>query len=363
MDTLNEKVGYEIDFLPVDSGDKSGDAIALRYGSKDNFKVMIIDGGTKESGQALVDHIEKYYETDYVDYVVNTHPDMDHASGLTVVLEQLRVGELWMHQPWNHSSEIRDLFKDGRITDNSLSQRLKDDLNVAYSLEQIAEKNSIPIYEPFEGKRIGDFIILSPNEDWYLELVPQFDKTPESKVQTESNTVKSIFEKASAIINYIKETWDIETLKEGSTTSAENESSVILYTKINGEKILLTGDAGINALNKAADYAESIGVDISKSSFIQIPHHGGRHNVSPSVLNRIVGPKVSKEIPSTKIGFVSVSKDSKKHPKRVVVNAFIRRGVKVIATRGMTTCQSNNFSPREGWITAETLPFYDDVEE
>ncbi len=50
-------LGYEIDFLPVGNGDKSGDAIAVRYGEPGNYKVMVVDGGTKESGQALVAHI------------------------------------------------------------------------------------------------------------------------------------------------------------------------------------------------------------------------------------------------------------------------------------------------------------------
>lgn len=87
-------MGYEVDFLPVGNGQKSGDAIAARWGIEGNYKVIVIDGGTKESGQLLVDHIKKYYKTDHVDYVVNTHPDMDHASGLSIVLEQLSVGEI-----------------------------------------------------------------------------------------------------------------------------------------------------------------------------------------------------------------------------------------------------------------------------
>ncbi len=48
--------GYEIDFLPVGNGDRSGDAIAMRYGTPNNYKVIVYDGGTKESGKALVDH-------------------------------------------------------------------------------------------------------------------------------------------------------------------------------------------------------------------------------------------------------------------------------------------------------------------
>ena len=109
---MSDAIGFEIDFLPVGNGERSGDAIAIRYGSPGDYKVLVYDGGTKESGQALVDHIKKYYGTTRVDYVVNSHPDSDHASGLSVVLEQLEIGELWMHQPWKYSSVILDYFKD-----------------------------------------------------------------------------------------------------------------------------------------------------------------------------------------------------------------------------------------------------------
>jgi hypothetical protein len=31
--SMNNEIGYEIDFLPVGEGEKSGDAIALRWGN------------------------------------------------------------------------------------------------------------------------------------------------------------------------------------------------------------------------------------------------------------------------------------------------------------------------------------------
>src|SRR5438105_4350699 len=103
-------MGYEVDFLPVGDGERSGDAIALRFGNLSGSRleqtVMVIDGGYVESGEALVEHIKEYYKTDDVDIVVSTHPDADHAAGLAVVLEQLRVRVLWMHRPWNHTEDI-----------------------------------------------------------------------------------------------------------------------------------------------------------------------------------------------------------------------------------------------------------------
>jgi beta-lactamase superfamily II metal-dependent hydrolase len=365
---MTEKMGYEIDFLPVGENSKNGDAIAVRYGYPGVYKVMVIDGGTKDSGEKLVHHIQTYYGTSFVDYVVNTHPDKDHASGLSVVLEKLEVGELWMHLPWEHSTTIRDLYKDGRITDNSLSERIKENLNAAHAIYEIATEKKIKIKEPFEGEKIGEFTVLSPNKEWYLnELLPKFPGMPETKANEVYELLKSLQEATRSavkkVVNYIKETWSEETLKEDVSTSERNESSVILHTILDNTGILLTGDAGVRALNKAADYAETIGVDLKNCKFIQVPHHGSRHNVSPSVLDKIVGPRLKEGTPATKRAYVSTSKGAEDYPRRSVSNAFARRGANVYATNGLTIRHHSNMPARKGWTRIEPLPLYDEVEE
>lgn len=367
---MAEGIGYEIDFLPVGNGSRSGDAIAMRYGYPGSYKVMVYDGGTKESGQALVDHIKTYYGTTRVDYVVNSHPDGDHASGLSVVLEQLEVGELWMHQPWEYSTEIRDYFKDGRITDNSLAERLKEKMGAAYALEQLAIEKGIPIYEPFQGFNIGDFTVLSPESESYIhELIPAFSKSPEQKAPEESSisfaasAMKSISDFARKAIEWVAEHWHIESLREDVETSAENESSVILYGVIDGRGILLTGDVGVRGLHAAANYAEAQGISIHAGlKFSQIPHHGSRNNVSTNALDRILGPrKALDDGVQLFSSFVSVGKESTTHPRKAVTNAFIRRGGIVVETRGETKCHRHNMDSR-GWGSASTIPFSNEVE-
>ena len=360
--------GYEIDFLPVGNGERSGDAIAVRYGTPGSYKVMVYDGGTKESGQALVDHIKKYYQTSRVDFVVNSHPDADHASGLAVVLEQLEVGELWMHRPWEHSATIKDYFQDGRITDESLAERLKTKMAAAYALEELATEKGIPIGEPFRGEKVGDFVVLSPERDWYIHtLVPEFEKSPEQKKQAEDAALQALLktfaEAVGKTVSWIAEKWNIETLREDVETSAENESSVVLYGEIDGHGILLTGDAGIRALKTTADFAESRGVRLSNTlRFVQVPHHGSRHNVSTSVLDQIVGLRKSTDDGvTTKTAFVSAGKDSTTHPRKMVVNAFIRRGAVVVPTQGQIKCSHHNM-PSRGWDSATPLKFSDQVE-
>jgi beta-lactamase superfamily II metal-dependent hydrolase len=354
-------IGYEIDFINVGDGERSGDAIAVRYGISGAYKVMVIDGGSKESGQALVNHIRTHYNTDRVDYLVNTHPDVDHASGLEVVLEELTIGEAWVHQPWNYPERIRHWFADGRITVDSLRDRLQDALYHAYRVEELAKKKGVPVREPFAGARIGDLVVVSPSKEWYFEIVAHFDKTPEAKSPVmREGFLKSLVEKA---MSWVDEHWNYETLSAQCETSYDNESSVVLYGNIGGHGLLFTGDAGVQALSRAASSLEASGVHLpSTLKFVQIPHHGSRHNVSPSVLDRILGPRVVPGTPTTKTAIVSAGAKSETHPRRIVTNAFKRRGAWVGAAKGIPIRHHQNMPARTGWSTAPEIPFYDKVE-
>lgn len=363
---MNE--GYEIDFLPVGNGERSGDAICVRFGTPGNYKVMVYDGGTQESGEKLVEHIQNSYGTSHVDYVVCSHPDADHASGLSVVLEQMSIGELWMHRPWEHSALICHYFKDGRITDVSLAERLRNKMAAAYALEKLALENGVPIYEPFQGSKIGEFYVLSPDREWYVhELIADFEKSPDKKQAAatfENNFFNGLLAAAMDTAGRIAESWGVETLREDVCTSAENESSIVLFGVVAERGILFTGDAGVQALSNAASYAEGKGVSLpGHIKFAQVPHHGSRNNVSPSVLDRLLGPRSYSPVVDARItAYVSAGKESETHPRKMVVNAFLRRGAKVIATKGQAICHRHQMDARAGWNSVESLPFYHEVE-
>lgn len=344
--------GYEIDFIPVGERTKNGDAIAMRITEKGKTEVYVIDGGTQESGKALVQHVKYYYRTNQIDYHISTHPDMDHISGLKVILEELEVGELWMHKPWDHASHIIKDILDGRVTQHSLSKRIESSVRIAKEIENIAMEKNIRIYEPVQGCNIGSYFrVLSPSEEWYNELLKDFDKMPPTK----SNPIleNKAFASSTGSAN---EDWETETLREDGETSARNESSVVLLgTLPNNYRVLFTGDAGREALTKAYNYALTLGTDLTQCQFIQMPHHGGRRNVSPNLLNKLLGPILPENSPAQKIAFVNTSKGAPDHPKKSVVNAFIRRGVNVVATKGNTICHSSGYPKRPGWGPASPL--------
>jgi beta-lactamase superfamily II metal-dependent hydrolase len=361
---MADEIGYEIDFLSVGEGERSGDAISVRYGTPGAYKVMVVDGGNKESGQALVDHIKGCYKTTRVDYLVNTHPDIDHASGLAVVMENLKVGEAWVHQPWNYPHQIIHWFKDGRITVDSLRERLQDAMYHAYRIEELAKAKQIAVYEPFQGSKIGEFHVVSPSRDWYMDILAHFDKTPAPQAAAPKTGLREMATYLTEKIRtWLDERWDFETLKDGVGTSYDNESSVVLYAYLANRGILLTGDAGVEALTHAADYLESFNINLPTTlKFLQIPHHGSRHNVGPTILNRMIGRPVPAGTPPDLRAFVSAGAKSETHPRKVVTNAFKRRGAKVIAAKGTSVTHRFNMLARDGWGDVEEVPFYDKVE-
>ena len=98
----------------------------------------------------------------------------------------------------------------------------------------------------------------------------------------------------------------------------------------NGYGVLLTADVGPVGLDEAADFAATL--RLNRPRFVQIPHHGSRHNVTPAVLDRWLGPKKAQ---GTRIGiaFCSIGANKPDYPRGQVKNAFIRRGYEVFANR------------------------------
>lgn len=360
-------VGYEIDFLAVGSGEKSGDAIALRFGdlfgSRTNQRVVVVDGGFQETGEQLVAHIRKFYQTDQVDLVVSTHPDADHVGGLQVVLETLEVGALWMHRPWLHTRDMADLFKGGRVTDQSVSESLRKSLDAAYDLERVATRKRIPITEPFVGLKdeSASLLVVGPTRQFYEDLLQDFRGTPEPKT---SGLLAKALRGAEEVVRRIAENWDYETLDDTGETSAENNSSAVLLFRRDGHNALLTADAGLPALDQVAGLLEGAGFNApAQLNFIQVPHHGSQRNSGPSVLNRLIGPKrQSQDV--LKTAFVSVAKDAdSKHPSKKVTNAFRRRGAAVHATQGVSKRHRHNAPDRDDYEASTPLPFYAQVED
>jgi beta-lactamase superfamily II metal-dependent hydrolase len=341
-------MAFEVDFLAVGDGEKSGDAIALRFVDNQKQTVVVIDGGTQDSGKLLAQHIKQYYGANtVVEWAILTHPDSDHAFGLTALLEQIKVSNLIMHKPWEHVQAIKsELEKE--YTPGGIERKIVEQLQAAKDVEKAALKNGTKVIEAFEGVKTNDgFIhVLGPSKEYYEQTL--------ADVINEIGT-PSILYLANEVIKLVRETLQAGSLKDPNEndTSPTNNSSLIILFNFDGYKLLFTGDAGVGALTRAADYAVTQGIKLTDLQFFQVPHHGSKRNVGPTILKRI----------KANTAFISAAAKSKKHPAKKVTNELRRNGSQVFVTQGKHIMHSFPQSVRPGWGPVDPVPFYEEVED
>lgn len=358
---------FEIDFLEVKTK-KSGDAIGLRYELNGLVYIHVVDGGYSSTGEDLVQHINEYYGTpSYIDHVVVTHPDQDHAEGLQAVLEHFAIGALWMLLPWNYVDELLPRF-DRYTNPDNLKRKLREAYPYLVELEKIASRKGIPIYAPLQGSMIGAFTVLAPSRARYLDLVVTSAKTPQQSATYDSMFGRLLAETARLVKALIHAAWGDEKFPADGTSN-ENEMSVVQFARLCNQSIVLTADSGRNGLAEAADFAPLVGLTLPGGvNRFQIPHHGGRHNVSSELLDRWFGERLAAppaEGEESLTAVVSAARDDEDHPRKVVIRAFKHRGARIVSTDdGNGTKQTSFNAPaRSGWGPATPLAYPDEMEE
>lgn len=357
-------MGFEIDFLPIGKESKGGDCITIKYGNlngtREEQKIILIDGGYQDNSEEILEHLKRI-GTDYIDLLIVTHPDQDHCCGLNEVIEKIEIKNAWMHLPWKYASKLLNYIKDKVWTAEGLEKRIRENCCYVNDIEKILIKKKIPIIEPFSGTEFGNGIvkILSPTFPQYLLYLLNFDNMPEPNEQYKISKRTFI----SKAIKWVKEVWDEEKLNEpqpGDTT-LENESSAVTFFNFENRKVLLNADIGILGWRGLIKYSTENSIDIKNINLIQIPHHGSKHNVGPTVLNQIIGIPLKEEIfKGYAIASVALKSDDK-HPSRRVTNAFRRRGYKAYQTKGTSLIYSKD-SNRHGSPAVE-IPFHTEVED
>jgi beta-lactamase superfamily II metal-dependent hydrolase len=358
-------MSYEIDFLPIGKS-TCGDSFALRFGDLESGDpsdqtVVLIDGGFTDDADLIKQHFDDWYGHNRIDLVISTHPDQDHINGLSGVVEKMDVGELWMHLPWEHSEVFLE-SKQMNFTSARLNEKLTKALQGSANLAEAASGKVSITKEPFAGETSfvtahGKVTVIGPSRDYYESLLPQFlDWQPKVKTQL------TAFEKLTKGFQKAAESFNIETLRDKGETSPQNNSSAMILIEYGDKKMLFTGDAGREAIDLACEELEYLGHQPGTYTVVQIPHHGSRHNVGPAVLDRLLGTKLPNDSTQRGHAYASAAKDCEDHPKKLVLNAFKRRGYPVISTEGFSRLIHSG-GPDRGWGPSTPHPLYAEVEE
>lgn len=280
---------YCVRFFRVGNDTKGGDAILIElFDENDKPFVILVDGGYNETGEKICQHIKTKYDNPVIHLMVNTHPDLDHTSGLKTILENddIVVKNIVMNRPWKDAGLKPEHFKDGRMTENSLAKRLRDEFAIAEAIEGIAQKKKIPVCKAFQGCTLVQDVltVLAPSKTSYKKFLQASGKTPES-------IVDELNKKSYKKVELEEETYDesgIIQWFDDEDTSEVNQTSLVLSLQIGEEHFLLTGDAGKTTLTNALEFYENLHRDNSSRDFtvVQLPHHGSRKNINPDILNR-----------------------------------------------------------------------------
>ena len=205
---------FEIDFLPVGNG--NGDAICVRHGNDaEGYYLHVIDGGYTDTADTIINHIETHYGAHYfINNMVLSHADNDHAMGLIGVMKRFKVKHLWMNRPWLYAADILPHMH-GNYTLEGLIDEIRERHGYLVELEELANEQGTVIHEVFQGDKIGPFTVLAPTRQRYIDLLPDLDKTPtsyrEDAAAKFSEMLNGLFEAAK---EWVDETWDVETLSE-----------------------------------------------------------------------------------------------------------------------------------------------------
>lgn len=308
---------YEVEFLSVGEKEKSGDAFTLRFTSPTgNTIVGVIDAGFTDTGERVVSHVNTYYSTDQVDFVLSTHPDGDHINGMGVVMRNLDVGTLLIHRPAQHG-----------YPNNSGA-------GPAEELVELAQQQGASVVEPFTGVTgwDGSFLIAGPSKSYYEQLLAAQEET--EKPVAKRSFAEAYFGETSRVRRFAQKALSMFPVElpfdDAGGTNPRNNSSAILSLMVDGEHLLFPSDAGVPAINEALDYLRDIERTPNCPRFFALPHHGSRHNLDRDTIQRILGDHSDQHWGTV---FASVSEESDL-PSPRIANACGRRGYSVCTTKG-----------------------------
>ena len=100
----------------------------------------VIDGGYTDTADTVIKHIQANYGANYfINNMILSHADNDHAMGLIGVMEHFDVKHLWMNRPWLFAAEILP-YMHGNYTLQGLIDKIREMHPYLIELERLRER-------------------------------------------------------------------------------------------------------------------------------------------------------------------------------------------------------------------------------
>lgn len=304
--------GFEIDMLSLGNADS---ILVTSWRPWEPPVRVLVDGGNAESARQVLAFLQRRGVA-FVDHLVCSHLHDDHAAGLVTIASQpwLTIGTAWIHQPRAHIELARLAAVRSRATVSRVAADINRGLETVDRIIGVLNVRGVPVFEPFAGQAIGPLFVVGPTVDYYRGLLREF-----TDIDARAVLGARLNDDGMSLLAELLRAGASTSLDDCPETSPENNSSVILYGALAGQRFLLTADAGTDALSRvvcAYEFGPFFNLD-----WMQLPHHGSRRNMNSFLVDQFC-PRI-----------VYVSADgTMKHPRRAVVNAFKVKGTQVFST-------------------------------
>lgn len=347
-------VDYHIEMLSVGAADSF---IIYYIDSKGNHKLILVDAGTYNDGQNIINHIRKWYPNHVIDLAIVTHPDDDHFGGFVKMLEKIKdqendaisIKQFWLNNPQNHVkvTQVQNQIKEttlanrvARLFDQGESNLL--DLVTSLNIP-VSDKFAQPVYckdmktgilcpKPYKERDFLGFTIIGPTLGYFEKLAPNMRY---DNLKGYSYDAKDDDEAFRPTESCLSKALDDAT----DDSSVHNHSSLIfMFEPEKGKKYLFMGDAGGEALANIPQCHKKAIKDIY---WLKVPHHGSKHNLDSKTILYL----------HPKYAYISSEKQGH-YLNQCTINALKQIGCKVYSTHRRKANFLEHGGEREGYTTA-----------
>ena len=284
-----------IEMLPA----RHGDCIWIEYGQASQPHRILIDGGPAFAYPALRARIKEVPENKRnLDLLVVTHIDGDHIEGIIKLLGDseinLRMDDLW-YNGYRQLTSAED-FSFGALQGEYLTALIEarglpwNKMFDGGPIMTTGTDADLPTYELPDGCRLT---ILSPTpiqtgklrNAWEVELSKaglEPDSPEEAMERLKASKLRPDFDFAAAP----RSVEQLAALPYKEDSAVANGSSIAFLLEYQSTRCLLAGDANPGVLEIAVKkLIRQEGGTKLKIDVFKLPHHGSKHNLSPTLLN------------------------------------------------------------------------------
>lgn len=317
-----------IEMLPA----KQGDALWIEYGTQDNTRRILIDGGPIGAYAVLEEKLNRLPDGDKgVELVIISHVDTDHIEGIIRLFAAKRLNwpivpkEIWFNG-WKHLRASKVLGgAAGDFLSSLLEKRAPNEWNKSFNKEAVVAEpgKPLPVRTLKDGMKLT---LLSPSPSKLEEMADKWAEDVK-KYKFEAGDLEAAFKQlvemkkyrvVEGVLGGTDEQSEKLTKQLKTDQSVANGTSIAFLAEFGGKSCLFLSDAHTDAICESIKKLMPARQKRLKVDAVKMSHHGSKHNISEELMKLI----------DAKHYLISTDGSIHEHPDKSAIEAVIQWSVR-----------------------------------